>query len=134
MVDEALGSRPVGGQQDFGTPIAGLLGEPILHRRRLQPALVSTELLRYDVVPTVGSGHSCSVIIQPPSSHPTLAERVRDPHSHLETALRLRRVPTALRLRPQIQAFSCPPKRHNSSADHREPSVGTRRFNSSNQF
>ena len=38
MVDEALRSGPVGGQQDFGTPVAGLLGEPVLHRRRSHQA------------------------------------------------------------------------------------------------
>ena len=32
------GSGPVGGQQDFGTPVAGLLGEPVLHRRRSHQA------------------------------------------------------------------------------------------------
>ena len=38
VVDEALRPGPVGGQQDFGTPVAGLLGESVLHRRRSHQA------------------------------------------------------------------------------------------------
>ena len=46
---------------------------------------------------------------------PCPCRSLRDPHSHLEAAPRLPQVPTALLLRPQIQAFNCPPKRGNST-------------------